>query len=103
MNYKLIVQPEAEFDISDAFNWYENNRPGLGYDFLLQIDAGFHFIIRNPDAHSVAYKGTRKHLIKRFPYKIIYILGGENIVILGVLHYRQSLDLINPRLMEFDA
>ena len=71
MNYKLIVRPEAEIDLSDAFNWYENNRVGLGYDFLLQIDAGFHFIIRNPDAHSVEYKGTKKHLIKRFPYKII--------------------------------
>jgi len=67
MKYKVIVRPEAEDDLKEAFYWYEDKRTGLGYDFLLQVDAGINFIYRNPEIHLGGYKGTRKHLIKRFP------------------------------------
>jgi hypothetical protein len=30
MNYNLIIQPEAEYDIQDAFEWYESQNPGNG-------------------------------------------------------------------------
>ena len=49
MKYRVIVRPEAEHDLKEAFSWYEDNRTGLGYDFLLQVDAGINFIQRNPD------------------------------------------------------
>jgi len=52
MKYKVIVRPEAEDDIIEAFSWYEDKRTGLGYDFLLQVDAGINFIYRNPEIHS---------------------------------------------------
>jgi hypothetical protein len=29
MNYNLIIQPEAEYDIQNAFEWYESQNPGL--------------------------------------------------------------------------
>jgi toxin ParE1/3/4 len=72
MKYRVIVRPEAEDDLKEAYSWYEEKRIGLGYDFLLQVDAGLNFIARNPTIHPIEYKGTRKHLVKRFPYKIIY-------------------------------
>lgn len=59
MKYKLIVSPEAEDDLSEAFMWYESKREGLGYDFLLQVDAGFRFIERNPLVFAEKYKGTK--------------------------------------------
>ena len=44
MKRMLIIRPEAELDIREAFSWYEDKRTGLGYDFLLQVDAGINFI-----------------------------------------------------------
>jgi len=41
------------------------------------VDAGLKFIERNPEIYSSEYKGTRRHLIKRFPYKIIYLVEKE--------------------------
>ena len=52
MKYKVIVRPEAEDDLKATFSWYEDKRIGLGYDFLLQVDAGINFIYRNPEIHS---------------------------------------------------
>lgn len=94
MRYRIIVRPEAENDIRDAFSWYENKREGLGYDFLLQVDAGLRFIERNPEIFPIEYKGTRKHLIRRFPYKIIYITEGEKIIVLAVIHHKRNPLLI---------
>ena len=47
MKYRVIVRPEAEDDLEKAFSWYEDKRKGLGYDFLLQVDAGMRFIERD--------------------------------------------------------
>ncbi|MBI4822998.1 MAG: type II toxin-antitoxin system RelE/ParE family toxin [Nitrospirae bacterium] len=98
MKYKVIVRPEAEDDLKEAFFWYENKRTGLGHDFLLQVDAGINFINRNPEIHPIEYKGTRKHVIKRFPYKIIYLIEEEKIIILAVIHGKRNPDLIKNRI-----
>ncbi len=98
MKYRVIIRPEAEEDLKEVFSWYEHNRTGLGYDFLLQVDAGINFIKRKPESHPTEYKGTRKHLIKRFPYKIIYFIEEEKIVVIAVLHGKRSPDLLKKRL-----
>ena len=92
-----MIRPEAEDDIKKAYAWYEDKRTGLGHDFLLQVDAGLNFTARNPHLHSLEYKGTRKHLIKRFPYKIIYLVEDDRIIVLAVIHGRRSPSLIKKR------
>ena len=98
MKYRVIVRPDAEDDLKEAYSWYEDKRTGLGYDFLLQVDAGLNLIARNPNIHPIEYKETRKHLVKRFPYKIIYLVEGKKIVILAVIHGKRSPDLIKKRI-----
>ncbi len=98
MKYSVIIRPEAEADLAGAFSWYEDKRPGLGYDFLLQVEAGLKFIERMPETHPIGYKGTRKHLIKRFPYKIVYILEHKTAVVLAVLHGKRSEELLKRRI-----
>ncbi len=71
MKFRLIIRPEAEDDLKDAFLWYEDKRDGLGYDFLLQIDAGMRFIERNPQIHPIEFKGTRKHIIRRLIFLVL--------------------------------
>jgi len=97
MKYKIIVTLEAEGDLKEAFAWYEDKRTGLGYDFLLQVDVGINFINRNPEIHPIEYKSTRKHVIKRFPYKIIYLVEEVKIIILAVIHGKRKPDLIKKR------
>lgn len=63
MEYEIIIRPEAEKDLTEAFVWYEDKRDGLGFDFLLQVDAGLRFVARNPKIYAPAYKGTRKHIV----------------------------------------
>ena len=39
MAVELIVAPEVEQDLIEAYNWYQGRRPGLGEEFLSCVDA----------------------------------------------------------------
>ena len=98
MNHTLVIKPEAVGDLSEAFEWYEERREGLGYDFLLQVEAGLRFIENNPFVFPEKYKGTRRYLIKRFPYKIVYIVEDSKVIVLGILHGRRDPKWIAKRI-----
>jgi toxin ParE1/3/4 len=36
MKYRIIIRPEAEVDLADAFSWYEDKRQGLGTILILE-------------------------------------------------------------------
>jgi toxin ParE1/3/4 len=42
MKKALIIRPDAERDLTEAFGWYEAQVPGSGSNFLLSIDAARH-------------------------------------------------------------
>ena len=39
MGANLVVAPEAELDLTEAYIWYEARRVGLGEEFLGSVDA----------------------------------------------------------------
>ena len=70
MGARLIVAPEAEQDVGEAYAWYESRRSGLGEEFLSCVDACVESIRRTPEMHSVAHKNDRRALVRRFPYAV---------------------------------
>lgn len=90
MKKALIIRPEAETDLAEAFVWYEERVPGLGSDFLLSVDAALASVQRNPEMYPVMYKNVQRCLIRRFPYGIFYIIEKGEIVVLAVLHAKRD-------------
>jgi hypothetical protein len=39
VNNALIIRAEAEADLTEQFDWYENRKRGLGYDFLAEVQS----------------------------------------------------------------
>ncbi len=89
-NKQVIVRPEAESDIKDAYEWYEAQRKGLGENFLLCIEEALSRASRNPAMYSVIHKEVRRILIHRFPFGVFFIEGEEDISVLAVLHARRN-------------
>jgi toxin ParE1/3/4 len=90
MKKALIVRPDAELDLAEAYSWYEARVSGLGSDFLLSIDASLSSIQRTPEMSPIVYKNVRRGLVRRFPYGIFYVVEEDRIVILGILHARRD-------------
>lgn len=51
MAAELLLAPEVEQDVADAYDWYELRRIGLGEEFLSGLDACIQSILRNPEMH----------------------------------------------------
>lgn len=92
MTRELIVLPEAETDIIQAFDWYETRVPGLGSEFLLVLDAAFNSILTNHLAYPEIYKAVRRVLTRRFPYAVFFRVEEARIVILSVFHVKRNPD-----------
>ena len=90
MSRELIIRPEAETDLADAFEWYEARVPGLGLEFIRTVDSLFSSIIRNPQAYPVVYKTVRRALTRKFPYEVFFIVEVGSIAILAVFHARRN-------------
>lgn len=102
MKYRLIIRQEAEGDLSEAFEWYECQRKGLRYDFLLQVEAGFRFIEKNSLIHPEIYRRVRRHLIKRFPYKIFYRINEFKLIMLAVIYSGRDPEWVKKRIKAFE-
>lgn len=83
MSLRLIVRPEAEAELTDAYDWYEDRVPGLGSEFLLCLDAVFSSIQRKPHQYPYVHKTARRALSRRFPYEIIFTEDDECVCLVG--------------------
>ena len=90
MSRRLVVRPEAEAEMTEAFDWYEDRVPGLGSEYLLCVDAVLHGILRSPELHPRIHKNARRALTRRFPYEIIFVEDDERIVVLSVFHAKRN-------------
>lgn len=90
MRLKLIVNPEAEADLSVARQWYDEQRAGLGDRFLRSVEAVLESICDNPEAHAVVYRDLRMALVRRFPYAVIYRVDDNQISVIAVYHARRD-------------
>lgn len=88
--YQLIVSPEAELDIQNGFEWYEQYSPGLGSEFVRAVDSSFALIGRNPLAYPIVYRQVRRLLIRRFPYGVMYIVEEDVITIIACFHVKRD-------------
>ena len=87
-NHELspIIRPEAEHDLADARDWYDEQRNGLGHEFLATVDQTLIAISMMPLLYAVEYKSVRRVCMQRFPYVVYYRVIGDVVEILGVLH-----------------
>lgn len=95
MKWHVAIRPRGESDLRQAREWYENQRTGLGEEFVAETTATIGLLARGPELHPEYYRGFRRILMRRFPYKIFYRLEGNQIIVFRVLHSRRD----HPRLL----
>ena len=86
MTWQVTTRPAAEADLAEARAWYEGQRPGLGDEFLASIADAFSRLEERPEQFPVYYRGFRRVLVHRFPYKVFFRIEGEMVIVFRVLH-----------------
>jgi len=97
MRYKLLVKTEAIQDMTEAYGWYENKRAGLGSEFLNDVDECYNRITQNPE-HYQSHRNQRVAVMHRFPYKIVYEIEQEGMVVVyAVYHDKRNPEKLTER------
>ena len=82
----LFVRPDAAADIEAAHSWYENQRVGLGGEFLDAIVVVFGVLIESPRRYRVVHRDTRRVNLRRFPYGVFYRIIDDDVVVIACFH-----------------
>lgn len=86
MTFRIVVQPEAVDDLSDARAWYEEQQAGLGAEFLECAGEVLERLREHPRMYAVIAHGVRRALIRKFPYIVYYHFDGDVVDVIGVFH-----------------
>ena len=98
MAAELIIAPEVEQDIGEAYGWYEVRRSGLGEEFLSCVDACIQQICRMPEMHAKVHEEYRRALVRRFPYAVFYEYAGGTVTAYCVFHTSRDQEKWRQRL-----
>lgn len=84
--YRLRSEPRADLDVEAAFGWYENERPGLGQEFLAELRIAYNRIASAPFAYQELRSGVRRALLRRLPYAVYFAIDEAVVMVVAVLH-----------------
>ncbi len=87
-----LVRRKAQTEIDAAAAWYDNQRAGLGADFLDGVRRMLNVTEQQPESFAIILRSARGALLKRFPYAIHFALTDDLISVIAVLHHKQSRD-----------
>ncbi|MFN8254079.1 MAG: type II toxin-antitoxin system RelE/ParE family toxin [Bacteroidales bacterium] len=84
--FNLKINPFAEEDIIDSYEFYESEKEGLGVEFVQEIKKTIARIEDNPNQFPKIRNQIRVALANRFPFIIIYYIKGLIINVFAVFH-----------------
>ena len=90
MTYRFLSP--AQQDLAQAMAYYEAAVPGLGLEFVDELERTVHRILLQPEAWTRVSENHRRCRMRRFPYGLIYSLEGDAVIFVAVFHLHRHPD-----------
>ena len=81
--------PLAFEELIDSAEYYELRAERLGESFLDEVARAVADVSEAPERWPYFLLNSRRRLLDRFPYSIVYLIEAEQIYILAVMHQRR--------------
>jgi toxin ParE1/3/4 len=85
----LEFHPEALAELERAKAWYEAQRIGLGESFFQEITAAICRIREASNTWPEYIRGTRRFLVHRFPFAVVYSQRSTGLLVVAVMHLKR--------------
>jgi plasmid stabilization system protein ParE len=82
----LVFRRRFTFDLGAGFDWYDEQRSGLGEDFLSVVRATLKGIELHPEMFVSVHGEVRRAIVSRYPFAIFYLVEPKRVVVLRLLH-----------------
>ncbi|MBI2892889.1 MAG: type II toxin-antitoxin system RelE/ParE family toxin [Deltaproteobacteria bacterium] len=89
MKLPIVFHDLAERELSEAAEYYDSARPGLGRAFISAVERASASLEECPLAGREISLDVRWWLIKRFPYALVYRVRETHVRILAVANTKR--------------
>jgi plasmid stabilization system protein ParE len=83
---RIRVLTPAREEFLEAVAFYEREARGLGAEFIGEFERALELIATNPHLGPHFEAETRRKLLRRFPFQIIYEVGPDELLVVAVAH-----------------
>jgi plasmid stabilization system protein ParE len=85
----VIVHTEAEAEIFQALQWYEERSAVAARAFVQELSRMVLLAVRSPEGWPRSHGNTRHIVFTRFPFDLVFRVKGETMEIVAVAHQRR--------------
>ena len=89
---QLIFLALARNELAEAKRYYNRQQQGLGESFQREAQSAAKLIQERPLAWQIEVELVRRFIFDRFPYKMLYIIRAEQIVVIAIAHQHRQPD-----------
>jgi plasmid stabilization system protein ParE len=86
----LWIHPAALEEAEAATDWYAQRSNRAAERFLDELDSAVDHILRNPGRYPAYEHGTRRMVLRRFPFVIVFREAIARLEIIAIAHGRRS-------------
>lgn len=86
----IIFHSEAFAELEQAHTWYEEQASGIGGLFFQEVQYAVARIYETPEAWPTYSYGTRRFLLHRFPYAVIYRVKSATVQVFAIMHLKRK-------------
>ena len=86
MTLPVVFRRRFQHDLGAGFDWYEEQRFGLGEEFLSAVQSTLRSIEQFPEMFVSIHSNVRRAIVSRFPFAVFYLVESRRVVALRVLH-----------------
>lgn len=87
---RFRFHPEARQDFRAAIGWYSRRSPTAATEFRVTVSAVIRHIVQAPQRWPKYLHGTRRFVLRRFPFSIIYLDDADVLSIVAVAHSKRK-------------
>ena len=84
--FNITFHPDIEHEVKASYEWYQNQAVGLGEDFLTELETAYQAIIEFPNTWPKFQNGSRRFLLSKFPFSVIYRFDQKTVYVVAVMH-----------------
>ena len=90
MTLRIVFRRPAKREFDDAADRYDEQRQGLGEEFIVEIDQAVAKAAADPGRFPIVFGDVQRAVARRFPYSVYFRVRRDSMVVLAVFHGRRN-------------
>lgn len=89
---RLIFLCVARDEMAEIKRYYNRQQAGMGDAFQREAEAAAKLILERPLSWQIEIEPSRRFILNRFPYKMVYLIRAEQIIVVAIMHQHRHPD-----------